>query len=135
MTEDFDQTLRRPSLSGRESFQRTNGAEVLIVNWQNATPPEVRVSMGVVQTLLAKRRAKSLVLFDVAGLRWDAKLPFEAIPWIKDLAPLTARVAIIGIAGLQQSVLAGLRSLTRLQLPVFPDRSAATAWLTRPRSS
>jgi hypothetical protein len=133
MTEDFDQTIRRTSVASRESFQRTNGVDILIVNWQNATAPEVRASMDLVREILTSRPAKSLVLFDVAGMRWDAKLPFEAVPWIKEMTAFTARVAITGVSGLQQTVLTGLRSLTRLQLPVFESRSHATSWLTRPR--
>ena len=132
---DLDQTLRRAPAPSRESFLPTPAGEILLVNWQSATAAEVRESMEAVKCLLTRRRARTLVLFEVAGMRWDAKLPFEAIPWVKEISPLTARVAIVGVAGLQLSVLAGLRSLTKLPLPVFADRAEAIAWLTRPRGA
>lgn len=138
MTEEFDKTTRRPSspLGGaRESVHSAAGAEILVVNWQNATAPEVRSSMNTIEELLKARAKKILMLFDVGGMRWDAKLPFEGVTWMKSIAPFTGRVAIIGVAGLQQSVLSGLRALTKMPLPVFADRSAATAWLTRPRGA
>ena len=117
----------------RDSFTIVNGVEILVADWREATPAELRVSMGAISNLLRQRLGKSLLLFEVVGMRWDAKVPFEGVAWMREIAPRIGRVAIAGASGLQLTVLTGMRSLSGMPLPVFPTREEAIAWLSRPR--
>jgi hypothetical protein len=117
----------------RDQFQRFGSVEILVADWRGSTPADLRASMVAISNLVAKRPGKVLILFDVVGMRWDAKLPFEAVPWVRELSPKAARVAIAGASGLQLTVLTGMRSLTGMPLPVFDTREQAVAWLSRPR--
>jgi hypothetical protein len=119
--------------TARDRFESIGGSEVLVADWRGSSAAEVRTSMAAVLTLLATRPGKVMVLFEVEGMRWDAKLPFEGVAWIKEMGPRTSRVAISGAQGLQLTVINGMRSLTRFPLPVFATRAEAVAWLTRPR--
>ena len=91
--------------------------------------------MAAVLNLIAKRPGKVRVLFEVDGMRWDAKLPFEGVTWMKEIGVKTSRVAIAGASGLQLTVINGMRSLSKYTLPVFATRAEAVAWLMRPRKS
>lgn len=91
--------------------------------------------MEAVLQLLRKRPGKVMVLFEVDGMRWDAKLPFEGVPWMKTVGEKTSRVAIAGASGLQLTVINGMRSLSKFTLPVFATRQEAVAWLMRPRKA
>jgi len=117
----------------RDRFETIANCEVLVADWRGSSPAEVRASMEAVLKLLASRRGKVMVLFEVGGMRWDAKLPFEGVAWMKDVGARTGRVAIAGASGLQLTVINGMRSLSRYRLPVFATREEAIAWLTRPR--
>jgi hypothetical protein len=119
----------------RDRFETIGNSEVLIADWRGSTPADVRASMAAVLKLLASRRGKVMVLFQVEGMRWDAKLPFEGVAWMKEVAPRTSRVAIAGATGLQLTVISGMRTLSKMPLPVFPTRDEAVVWLTRPRKS
>lgn len=119
----------------RDRFETVGNQEILVADWRGSLPKDVRASMASVLKLLATRRGKVFVLFEVEGMRWDAKLPFEGVTWMKDVAPRTSRVAIAGASGLQLTVIAGMRSLTKMPLPVFATRDEAIVWLTRPRRS
>jgi hypothetical protein len=127
---DETQRLHR----SRETFVSFRDSEMLLVDWSSAQPPDVRESMARIRELLASRPGrKVLMLIDVHGTRWDAKLPFEVPAWSKEVAPKVGRLAITGIAGLQLAVLLGLRSLTGMPLLVFASVSEARAWLIRPQ--
>ena len=117
----------------RDRFQTVGSSEVLIADWRGALPAEVRTSMQAVSKLLAARPGRVMVLFQVEGMRWDAKLPFEGVAWMKGISSKMSRVAIAGASGLQLTVLHGMRSLSKFSLPVFATREEAIAWLTRPR--
>ena len=117
----------------RDRYETIGSSEVLVADWRGASPAEVRTSMATVLKLLAQRAGKVDVLFEVDGMRWDAKLPFEGVAWMKEIGARTARVAIAGAAGLQLTVINGMRSLSRFPLPVFATRQEAVVWLTRPR--
>ena len=117
----------------RDRFETVGSHEILVADWRGSLPKDVRASMAAVLKLLSTRPGKVFVLFEVEGMRWDAKLPFEGVAWMKDVAPRTSRVAIAGASGLQLTVIAGMRSLTKMALPVFATRDEAIAWLTRPR--
>jgi hypothetical protein len=117
----------------RDRFEKIGNVEVLVADWRGSSPNEVRASMDAVLKLLAKRPGKVMVLFEVQGMRWDAKLPFEGVAWMKDVGARTGRVAIAGASGLQLTVINGMRSLSKYRLPVFATREEAIAWLTRPR--
>ena len=119
----------------RDRFETVGNTEILVADWRGSSPAEVRASMAAVQQLLSTRRGKVFVLFEVEGMRWDAKLPFEGVAWMKEVAPRTSRVAIAGATGLQLTVIAGMRSLSKMPLPVFASREDAIAWLTRPRGA
>ena len=121
------------SAAVRDRFETVGNQEILVADWRGSSPKDVRASMAAVLKLLSTRREKVFVLFQVEGMHWDAKLPFEGVAWMKDVAPRTSRVAISGAAGLQLTVIAGMRSLTKMPLPVFATRDEAIAWLTRPR--
>ena len=117
----------------RDRYETIGNSEVLVADWRGATPGDVRASMEAVDKLLAKRAGKVMVLFQVDGMRWDAKLPFEGVAWMKEMGQRTSRVAIAGASGLQLTVINGMRTHTRFNLPVFATREEALAWLTRPR--
>jgi hypothetical protein len=119
----------------RDRFETIRNVEILIADWRGSTPSDVRASMAAMLKLLGTRRSKVFVLFEVEGMRWDAKLPFEGVSWMREVAPRTSRVAIAGATGLQLTVIAGMRSLSKMPLPVFPTREEAIAWLTRPRKT
>ena len=118
----------------RDFFTIVNGVEILVADWREATPAELRSSMVAISSLLRQRLGKSLLLFEVVGMRWDAKVPFEGVAWMREVAPRIGRVAIAGASGLQLTVLSGMRSLSGMPLPVFPTREEAIAWLSRPRT-
>lgn len=117
----------------RDRFETIGTSEILVADWRGASPAEVRASMGAVLRLLATRPGKVMVLFEVAGMRWDAKLPFEGVAWMKEVGARTGRVAIAGASGLQLTVINGMRSLSKYSLPVFATREEAVVWLSRPR--
>jgi hypothetical protein len=117
----------------RDRFETIGNSEVLIADWRGSSAAEVRASMQAVLKLLASRPGKVMVLFEVEGMRWDAKLPFEGVAWMREVGPRTSRVAISGAQGLQLTVINGMRSLSKFALPVFATRQEAIAWLTRPR--
>jgi hypothetical protein len=119
----------------RDRFETIGSSEVLVADWRKSTPAEVRSSMDAVLKLIAQRPGKVMVLFEVDGMRWDAKLPFEGVAWSKLIGVKTSRVAIAGASGLQLTVINGMRSLSRYSLPVFATRDEAVRWLMRPRTS
>jgi hypothetical protein len=118
----------------RDRFEKIGDLEVLVADWRGSTPNEVRTSMQAMLDLLRSRGGKVMVLFEVEGMRWDAKLPFEGVAWMRNVAPRTSRVAISGAGGLQLTVINGMRSLSKMPLPVFATREEAIKWLTRPRA-
>jgi hypothetical protein len=131
---EFDETVRLNRRPTRESFVRPGTSEIFVVDWSGASAAEVRESMARVRETLSKRNGrKVLMLVDITGTRWDAKLPFECPAWVAQISPTVGRLAIVGIAGLQHAILSGLRSLTRQPLLTFATLDEANAWLTRPR--
>ena len=119
----------------RDRFETIGNTEILVADWRGSSPAEVRASMEAVSRLLESRSGNVSVLFEVAGMRWDAKLPFEGVAWTKEIGVKTGRVAIAGASGLQLTVINGMRTLSKFRLPVFATREEAIAWLTRPRRS
>ena len=117
----------------RDRFEKISSCEILVADWRGSSPADVRASMEAVLKLLRSRPGKVMVLFEVEGMRWDAKLPFEGVAWMKEVGARTSRVAIAGASGLQLTVINGMRSLSKYRLPVFATRDEAVAWLTRPR--
>jgi hypothetical protein len=117
----------------RDRFEKISNCEILVADWRGSSPADVRASMEAVLKLLRSRPGKVMVLFEVERMRWDAKLPFEGVAWMKEVGARTSRVAIAGASGLQLTVINGMRSLSKYRLPVFATRDEAVAWLTRPR--
>ncbi|MEO8035627.1 MAG: STAS/SEC14 domain-containing protein [Acidobacteriota bacterium] len=129
-----DETIRLAKPPTRESFVRAGASEILIVDWSGGSAGEVRESMLRVRTILESRNGrKTLMLVNITGTRWDAKLPFEIPGWAGHIGPFVGRLAIVGVAGLQQAVLSGIRALTRQPMPTFPNVDEAKTWLTRPK--
>lgn len=129
-----DETIRLAKAPSRESFVKSGTSDILMVDWSGASAGEVRESMGRVRAILEARKGrKVLMLVNVAGTRWDAKLPFEIPGWAGHLGTTVGRLAVIGIAGLQLAVLSGIRALTRQPMPTFATTAEAQAWLTRPK--
>lgn len=132
----FDSDIRLSPSPSRESLVRAGASELLLIDWRGASPTEVRQSMARTREMLEKREGrKVLMLVDVSGTRWDARLPFETPAWVATIAPSVGRLAITGASGLQLTILSGLRTLTRQPLLAFDTVEQAREWLLRPRGA
>src|SRR5687767_3531619 len=118
-----------PSSLSREQFVAGPVGDVLIADWRRANAAAVRRSLDSLRKLLLARNDRTLILFEVSEMRWDAKLPFEGIAWMQQVNHKVARAALVGVSGLQQAILSSLRTISRHPLPVFATRAEAMAWL------
>ena len=118
------------SIADRIRFIDHEGKRILFVDFSNCKAGEVeQISRKVPDYVTTQPFGSVLILTNFAGASFDE----DALRTMKESAvfdkPFVKRSALIGTDTLPRQFYDDIKSFSRRELPIFPDRDAALAWL------
>jgi len=106
------------------------GVEIFEVRFDHLGPEQALAAMDEVRRVVATRPLASIrALTFVAGSRFDPRINKALRDLTAANKPYVRKSAVVGVTGLQQTLLSGIRILTGRDIRGFDDEASAREWL------
>jgi len=117
-------------MSDRVHFFEHAGKQVLLIDYSNASVPEIMAMLTEIQATIADQPQNSvLVLADFCGAEIDKHVATRIKQVLVFDRPFVKRSAWVGTESLPKVFYDNFKSFSRRDFPKFKDREAALAWL------
>ncbi len=111
-------------------FVQYSGKEIFEVNFENLSPSEAIGAMDEAKRAIVTRPHNSiLALTFVSGARFDSRVNEALRAFTAHNKPYVKKSAVVGVSGLQQMLLSGVRILTGRDIRGFDNVADARDWL------
>ena len=116
----------------REQIIVHKGNRIFFHDWTGASYEEMEASIERMKKMILAEKSKVLMLADLTGVHFEAKLTPMLHAYLRHNAPYVGRFAAVGIASTYMTLVTMIRTLLRVPIPLFNTLDEAKAYLTRP---
>ena len=111
-------------------FLPHRGVEIFEVRFDNLAPDQALVAIDEVKRVVATRPKNSIrAITYVANSHFDPRINKALREMTSANKPFVRKSAVVGVTGLQQTLLSGIRILTGRDIRGFDDENSAKDWL------
>jgi hypothetical protein len=111
-------------------FVRHKNVEIFEVHFENLDPEKALPAIEEVKRVVAMHPKNSIrALTNVSNSHFDARVNQALREMTAANKPFVRRSAVVGVSGVQQMMLSGIRILTGRDIRGFDDAEAARDWL------
>lgn len=111
-------------------FVQHQGVEIFEVDFQNLTPEKALEAIAEAKKAIVTRPKGSIrAITFVANSHFDQRVNEALREFTAHNKPYVVKSAVVGVTGLQQMLLSGIRILTGRDIRGFDDEVAARNWL------